>query len=279
MKNQSCLQAIAVAVCLFALIAGVAKAQDEIFESDDLEIGGGHKGGHGAGHLGKGAIGGGGLSGMINVLRGNIGGLRKKESPLSSGKLEGSSATSVGSSVVGAAPSATAAAVSTGKEEHGLGHHGLGHHFHKFFELLFKPVELIQAIAHHFTLPLKEFVELLFKGFVFGAEVALSPLLVSIKIIEKVFVPDACRLKFMCHIGTHLDLLRESVLLFSPHFLEQSHHIKALTDGISGRDCESTFIACEPKLKEPFEKLKGGARGLSEVSAVNATEPIKASSS
>lgn len=274
-------QVVVLAICLLALVAcGAAQlSEDEGGEFDEILGGGGkgvhkgvgHKVGHGVGHLNKaehvggGGLGGNGLGGLIGAMGGRLGDFGHKSSaPLSSARLEGASATGSGS-VVGAPPSATAAAVVHKEEEkHGL----FGHHFHKFFELLLKPAEFIKAIAEHFALPLKEFFELVVKGLVFGVEVLLSPILVTIKIIEKVFVPDTCRLKFMCHIGTHLDALREHALKFSPKFIETSVHLKAFTDGIVGRDCESTFIACEPKLKEPFEKLKTGVRGLSEVQGI-----------
>lgn len=282
-------QVVVLALCLLALIAnGAAQRFEEEEDSEvDVIVGGGggkglHKGnkvGHGAGHLGRTEhIGGGGLGGLIGAMGGRINdfaGGHKHLAPLSGARLEGAGSSTGSGSVVGAPPSATAAAVAIKEEEKG----GiLGHHFHKFFDLLLKPAELIKAIAEHFALPLKEFFELLCKGLVFGVEVMLSPILVTIKIIEKVFVPDTCRLKFMCHIGTHLDVLREQALKFSPKFIETSAHIKAFTDGIVGRDCESTFIACEPKLKEPFAKLKTGARGLTEVQT-NSSQVIAGSGS
>lgn len=246
------------------------------------------------GHLGQAGLSGGqpGLNGLASNIGnfGNFGnqltdfiskaaGGKSASAPLNSARLEGSASAGSGA-VIGAAPSAVAAAVAHEEKHH---QHCLGHEFHKFFELLLKPLELLKAIAEHFMLPFKAFVDLVLKGMVFGVEVAFSPLLVTFRIIEKVFVPDACRLRLMCQIGLHLKALKETVLLYTPHFLETSAHIKALSDGIVGRDCEATFIACEPKLKKPFEELKahahGHARGLDPELPVPSLAPEASASS
>lgn len=253
-------QLILVAVCLLALIAGGA-AQVSTFEAED-ESGEEAELGSFKGKANR-PIGGAGLGGAISAMGGSLrdfmGG--RKVAPLTSARLEGASATSSIVASGGAAPSATAAAVLKEEEAKELVHLKP----HEWFKLIFSPIELIKAIAAHFKLPLKGFVELITKGYFFAVEIVLSPVLVSLKIIEKVFVPDTCRLKFMCQIGTQLNLARDKVLQLSPHFIEGSHHVKALTDGIIGRDCDATFIACEPKLKKGFEELKTGARALNEL--------------
>lgn len=130
-----------------------------------------------------------------------------------------------------------------------------------FTKYLFNPLELVKSISNHFKLPLDKFIEKLGNGLVLGVEALLHPIVVTMKIVEKVFVPDACRLKFFCSMGTHLKFIRESVLRFSPSLLEGSSQLKALTDGIKGESCESVFSNCEMKLKKPFESLRNQAEG------------------
>lgn len=137
---------------------------------------------------------------------------------------------------------------------------GLPKDIGEWVKLIFNPIELVKAICVHFKLDLEKFTALVGKGMVFGVEALLTPLVITMKIIEKVFVPDACRLRFICKMGTHLEFIKEHVLKFSSNFLEGSSQIKAFSDGIVGRDCESAFPSCanggELKLKKPFEELK-----------------------
>lgn len=153
--------------------------------------------------------------------------------------------------------------------------------FAEWTKLIFNPIELCKSISAHFKIPLEKFIEQLGSHLVYGVQTVLQPLMVTIKIIEKVFVADACRLKIICKMGTHLEFIRSHVLKFSPGFLEGSTHIKALTDGIIGKDCEAVFPNCEPKLKKNFEDLKTdeksydskvAGRSLSDVNRVSASE-------
>lgn len=133
---------------------------------------------------------------------------------------------------------------------------GLDFSLEKLSKYIFNPFEFVKAIAIHFKIPLEKFLEAVGKPLVFGVEAFLQPIVIIIKIIEKVFVPDACRLKFFCQLGNKLDYIRDHVLKFSTHFLESTTHFKAFSDGVVGRDCEAIFPNCEPKLKKSFEELK-----------------------
>lgn len=126
----------------------------------------------------------------------------------------------------------------------------------EYAKLMLNPLALIKKISHDFNLPKNKLIQKVGKGLVFGAEALLSPVISCIKIIEKVFVPDACRLKFVCQFGSRLDFMRETMLKFSPHFIETSAHVKALSHGIIGRDCVQTYADCEPTLQGPFKDLK-----------------------
>lgn len=128
--------------------------------------------------------------------------------------------------------------------------------FGEVTKYLFNPFEMVKSISSHFKLPLDKFIEKIGNGLVLGVEALLHPIVVTVKIVEKVFVPDACRLKFFCSMGSHLNFIRDTVLKFSPSLLEGSSQLKALTDGIKGESCESVFSNCEMKLKKPFENLR-----------------------
>lgn len=125
-------------------------------------------------------------------------------------------------------------------------------------KLIFNPVEFCKAIAKHFKLDLEKFFDVVGRGLIFGVEAILQPLVITLKITEKVFVPDSCRLRFLCKMGTHLEFIREHVLKFSTNFLEGSSQIKAFSDGIIGKDCDTAFHCGEggPKLKKQYEELK-----------------------
>lgn len=126
----------------------------------------------------------------------------------------------------------------------------------EYAKLMLNPIALIKKISHDFNLPKNKLIEKVGKGLVFGAEALFSPVIACIKIIEKVFMPDACRLKFVCQFGSRLDFMKETMLKFSPNFVEGSAHVKALSYGILGRDCAQTFADCEPTLHESYKDLK-----------------------
>lgn len=131
-------------------------------------------------------------------------------------------------------------------------------------KLIFNPFELAKSICQFFAIPLEKFLKLVGRPLILGTEALLFPLVVSAKIVEKVFAPDQCRLKFVCSMGKHLEFARETVLQFSPNFLEGSSHLKALSEGIIGRDCETIYkgtLDCKPRLTKPFEDLVGLALG------------------
>lgn len=126
----------------------------------------------------------------------------------------------------------------------------------EYTKLMLNPVALIKKISHEFNLPKSKLIEKVGKTLVFGAEALFSPVIACIKIIEKVFVPDACRLKFVCQFGGRLGFMRETMLKLSPGFIEGSSHLKALSYGIIGRDCAQTFADCEPTLRESYKDLE-----------------------
>lgn len=194
-------------------------------------------------------------SGITNILTG-----KNKVAPQESAPRSKSEAGKEIATVVGAGPSAIAKEAVKENELAGKKDKGLFGLFslEEWTKYLFNPFEFCKAIIEHFKLPMEKFLEILGKPLVFGIEAMLHPLVTIIKIVEKVFVPDVCRLKFLCKMGTHALLIKEHVLKFSSHFLEESLQIKALTDGIVGKDCEKLFPNCEPKLKKTFEDLKSG---------------------
>lgn len=121
---------------------------------------------------------------------------------------------------------------------------------------IFSPFELVRKIADIFKISQEKLVEKLGKGLVFGAEALLTPVVASLKIIEKIFVPDACRMKLLCQIGNKFGFVKDTVTKFSPNLLRGSAHTKALTEGISGQNCDHIFKECgEPKLKKPYDEL------------------------
>lgn len=129
----------------------------------------------------------------------------------------------------------------------------------EWLKLALNPAELVRAIGRHFKLDPERFVAAVGTGLVFGLESAMTPLVVTLKVVERVFVPNVCRLRFICRMGSHLEFVRENVLRFSPNFLEGSSQVKAFAEGVAGRDCEVLFPcagAGEPKLRKQFEELK-----------------------
>jgi len=125
------------------------------------------------------------------------------------------------------------------------------------FKHILNPVELIKAISIKFKINFGKLVKALGKPMVFGLEAALSPFTATIKIIEKVFVPDTCRMHFICRLGANISFLKEHVPKFSPKFGDGSVLIKAFGEGMLGGDCFKKFVceSGEPKLKKEFGGL------------------------
>lgn len=123
---------------------------------------------------------------------------------------------------------------------------------------LLNPIELVKAICAKYKLHSGKFIELVGKPLLFGMEAALSPFTITIKIIEKVFVPDSCRLHFICKIGSNISFIKDHIPKFSSNFGEGSSLIKAFGEGLLGEECASKFVceSGEPKLKKEYEGLK-----------------------
>lgn len=126
----------------------------------------------------------------------------------------------------------------------------------EYAKLMLNPVALVKKISHDFQLPKNKLIEKVGKGLIFGTEALFSPVIACLKIIEKVFRPDACRLKYVCQFGSRLDFMKETIFKLSPNFLEGSSHLKALSYGITGRDCAQTFADCDPTLQDSYKDLK-----------------------
>jgi len=247
---------LALVVCA-ALATRVSANEEELGEFDEsLELGGHHEGGLegglAGGHKEAGKLGKEGAFGL--------GGLFKKGgAPLSLQNLDGKPGSARVGGAGAVAPSAVSKVVEVeeGKKEH--------HELKKlgdWAKLILNPFELVKVICAHFKIPVDKTVEKIGKGLVFGAEALLHPIVASFKIVEKVFVPDVCRLKFICRIGAdHFAFMRETMLKFSPSLLDGSTKIKAFSDGIIGRDCEVSFPNCDPTLKSPFAFLKNAETG------------------
>jgi hypothetical protein len=128
-----------------------------------------------------------------------------------------------------------------------------------FFKLMLNPMELMNRIARAFNLDRGEFTQAVGRGMNFGLETALQPPIVCVKIIEKVFVPDTCKLKFVCDMGKQMAMFKGQLPKFPDSYFEGAATAKALYDGASGRDCDHTY-ACDsgegPKLKKEFAGLK-----------------------
>lgn len=129
----------------------------------------------------------------------------------------------------------------------------------EFLLLLLNPLELIDRIVVTFKLDKNEFFKVLSEQVQIGFEIALQPALLSVKITEKVFVPDTCKLKFICDLAKPVAILKgKKVPKLSPGFLDGANSIKALTDGLSGRQCDLLYPCTEssPKLKKEYLDLK-----------------------
>lgn len=141
------------------------------------------------------------------------------------------------------------------------------HQQHKGFSMndmnkyLANPMELVNAISRQFNIPREKIVEQLGGRFSFNMDTMLNPMVATIKVIEKTFVPDACRLRFFCQVGQRFSPhLRQHLGRISPQTLGGSAHVKALSQGISGSDCNLAFETCEPKLKKQFEVMQEGGQ-------------------
>lgn len=133
----------------------------------------------------------------------------------------------------------------------------------KLFSILSKPDEMLKLIAKHFNLDHEKLKKQVGQSVSLGAETVISRALVGIQIIEKVFVPDNCRLKLMCQAGAYVTarLQGSSLLLkLQPKHIESSHFVRAFSEGGGGKDCEGAFPNCEPKLQKPYEDLIRSAR-------------------
>lgn len=193
--------------------------------------------------------------GMGNLFGGLLGG--KKLSSVEAGIGVGATA-GVGvagtikekvPSLVGGGASTIAKEIIKEEKSDLFGLNGIG----DWTKFILNPFELVKKIAEHFKIgSLDIFVQKIGGALLFGAEVFLQPLVFSLKIIEKLFVADHCRFRFMCKIGAQLSIMKNTILKFSPSFLSSTHTIKAFSDGIVGQECDSIFPQCEPKLKKNF---------------------------
>lgn len=133
----------------------------------------------------------------------------------------------------------------------------------EIIKLLLSPVEFCKRVAKHYKLRYEKFILLLKKGATFGLEVALQPALLTFKIMEKIFVPDACKLKLICKYAHPLSFTKEHLPKFSSKFLDSSHIVKAMNDGLHGHDCEVIYSGCgkngSPKLKKEYEQHNTGS--------------------
>lgn len=125
-------------------------------------------------------------------------------------------------------------------------------------KLLFNPIELAKAICVQFNLPFDGFVKTLNKPLLFGLEATLQPVVASLKIIDSVFAPDHCRLRFMCELGTYLRFMRESITQLTPGLFTGSKTVEALSKSIvSEVDCDAVYVDCKmPHLRLPFLQLQ-----------------------
>lgn len=131
----------------------------------------------------------------------------------------------------------------------------------KVIKILSNPTELLDLIAKHFNLDAEKLKAQVGKSVTLGTETLISPALVGVQIIEKVFVPDKCRLKLMCNLGRYVTGMRnDSIFRFQPKHTESSHYMRAFTQGFHGNDCEGAFPQCEPKLQKPYEDFIASAR-------------------
>lgn len=132
----------------------------------------------------------------------------------------------------------------------------------EFVKLMLNPLELAKKIAATFKLDFEKLTGVVGKGMLYGLEAALAPVVVSGQLVEKVFVPNACALKFSCSMGAHLVFMKPHVLKLSSKILDGSKYVKAFGDGIIGRDCEAAYSSCTNNLLTVRKSIKDEA-GLS----------------
>lgn len=125
----------------------------------------------------------------------------------------------------------------------------------ELIKLLLNPFELCAQIAEHFKLAIEKFFPLVIKSMNSGLELAVHPVVLSLKIIEKIFVADQCKLNFVCKLANHLSFSKDIMpTTISDRVLNESKVFKALCDGIYGRHCESIYPCDgEPQLKEEYK--------------------------
>lgn len=125
-------------------------------------------------------------------------------------------------------------------------------------DILSQPLKLAKLISKMYNVQFHRLVKFVGKSIVIGSESIARPIISSIKILEKVFRPDACMLQKICQIGHHLRMLRRNVLLISPGLLEESDFVKAITGGIIGDNCKLVYDNChlnvKPELKYDYFK-------------------------
>lgn len=125
----------------------------------------------------------------------------------------------------------------------------------EIIKLLLNPFEFCAKIAEHFKLHFEKFFPMVSKGVNFGLELAIQPMILSLKIIEKVFVPDTCKLRYVCRLTKHMSFSKEYIPTVSEKVLGESKMFRAMNDGIRGNDCEAVYVCeGEPKIKDEFIK-------------------------
>lgn len=130
----------------------------------------------------------------------------------------------------------------------------------KMVKLMSNPSELLDVIAKHFNLDSVKLKEQVGRSVSLGTETLMSPALIGVQIIEKVFVPDKCRLKLMCNVGRSITKIRnDSIFRIQPKHTDSSHYMRAFTQGFHGNDCEGAFPNCEPTLQKPYENFMASA--------------------
>lgn len=118
------------------------------------------------------------------------------------------------------------------------------------------PSGLVDYVSTTFKLPKDKLNALL------GEELLAKdghPLSKSMKILEKLFVPNECRLKVLCQVGIQLGQFKEHLGKIPPQWFEGSGYYKALSHGLTGQDCLVAYATCKQSdeliLANPFASL------------------------